>query len=116
MLGIRALRVFDEWPDFVSLESAVSSLDAPFEKAFEELAELWSLGYRRLAYVDQSADPFRQAPDPPREGHYVDTPLTLKRSGYFGDEMPGWWASIEPTLLRTEALRIHNNLAGYGEA
>jgi hypothetical protein len=70
----------------------LSGLDAPFEKAFEELAELWSLGYRRFAYVDQSANPFLSAPNPPREGHYVDGSLTLKHRGYFGDEMPGRWA------------------------
>ena len=116
MLCIRALRVFDERPDFVSQEAAVSSLDAPFEKAFEELAELCSLGYRRFDYVDQSTNPFRAAPKPPREGHFVDTLLTLKHRGYFGDEMPGRWASIGPPLLRAEALRIHHNLAGYGGA
>ena len=57
MLCFRALRMFDERPDFVSLESAVLSLDAPLEKAFEQLAKLWSLCYRRFAYVDQSANP-----------------------------------------------------------
>jgi hypothetical protein len=116
MLCIRALRVFDERPAFVSLEWAVSSLDTPFENAFEELAELWSLGYRRFADIDQTTNPFHQAPKPPREGHYVDTPLTLKQSGYFGDEMPGRWASIGTTLLRAEALRIHHNLASYSGA
>jgi hypothetical protein len=116
MLCLRALGVFDEPADFEPLESAVWSLDAPFEKVFEQLAELLSLGCRRVAYVDQSTNPFRQTPNPPREGHYVYTPLALKHSGYFGDEMPGPWASVGPTLLRAKALPIHHNLAGYGGA
>jgi FkbM family methyltransferase len=116
MLCARALRVFDERPDFVSLEPAVSSRDAPFENAFEERAELWSLGYRHFAYVDKTTTPLHQAPKPPRGGHYIDTPLILKQSGYFGDEMPERWASIGTTLLRAEALRIHHNLAGYSGA
>jgi hypothetical protein len=53
MLCVRVLRAFDDRPDFLSIESAVSSLDAPFEKVFDELAELWPLGYRPFAYVNQ---------------------------------------------------------------
>jgi hypothetical protein len=106
MLCVRALREFDERPDFVSVESAVSSLDAPLENVFDELAELWSLGYRRLAYVNQNGHPFRRAPNPPREGRYVDTPLTFTQSGYFGEEMPERWRSIGPTLVRAQAIRV----------
>lgn len=116
MLCVRALRAFDERPDFVSVESAVSSLDAPLGHAFDELAELWSLGYRRFAYVNQNAHPFRSAPTPPREGRYVGTPLTFTQSGYFGEEMPERWRPIGRTLLRAQAIRIHHNLCGYGGA
>jgi FkbM family methyltransferase len=114
MLCIRALRSFDERPEFVSVESAVSSLDAPLSKIFDELAELWNLGYRKFAYVNQNGHPFRRPPFPAREGRYVDTPLTFVQSGYFGEEMPEPWASIWPTLLRARAIRFHHNLCGYG--
>lgn len=116
MRCIRALRSFEERPDFVSVESAVSSLDAPLEKAFDELAELWALGYRRFAYVNQNGHPFRQPPYPAREGRYADMPLTFQQSGYFGDEMPERWTSIAPTLLRAQSIRVHHNLSGYGGA
>jgi FkbM family methyltransferase len=116
MLCIRALRAFKERPDFVSLESAVSNLDAPLDQAFDELAELWTLGYRRFAYVNQNAHPFRRAPNPPREGRYIDTRLTDMQSGYFGEELPERWASIGRTLLRAQALRVHHNLCGHGGA
>src|SRR5690242_10569443 len=56
---------------------------------------------------------FRQAPNPPREGRYVDTPLTGKHSRYFGDAIRGRGAPIGPTLLRAEPLRIDHNLASY---
>ena len=114
MLCVRALRGFEERPDFISIESAVSSLDARFEPVFDELAELWGLGYRRFAYVNQNGHPFRHAPNPPREGRYVDTPLTEMHSGYFGEEMPERWSSIGRALLRAQVIRLHYRLAGYG--
>lgn len=113
MLCVRALRAFEERPDFVSIESAVSSLDR-LDSVFDELAELWALGYRRFAYVNQNAHPFRRAPNPPREGNYVDAPLTEMHSGYFGAEMPERWSSIGRTLMRAQAIRLHYRLAGYG--
>lgn len=116
MLCIRALHAFEERPDFVSVESAVSSLGAPLDQAFDELAELWTLGYRRFAYVNQNAHTFRRAPNPPREGRYVDARLTDLHSGYFGEELPERWASIGRTLLRGHALRVHHNLCGHGGA
>jgi FkbM family methyltransferase len=114
MLCVRALHAFDERPEFISVESAVSSLDAPLKNVFDELAELWALGYRKFAYVNQNGHPFRRAPYPPREGRHVDTPLTFVQSGYFGEEMPERWSSIWPTLLRARAIRVHHNLCGYG--
>lgn len=114
MLCVRALRAFDERPDFVSVESAVTSLDATLDTAFDELAELWSLGYRRFTFVNQNAHPFRRAINPPREGRYVDTRLTEVQSGYFGEETPGRWSTVGPTLLRAQAIRLQYLLAGYG--
>jgi len=116
MLCVRALRQFQERPEFLSVESIVSSLDAPFDKAFDELAELWRLGYRRFAYVNQTLHPFREPANPPREGRYVDTRITIDQSGFFGEEMPERWRSIGPTLLRAQAIRVHHNMAGLGGA
>jgi FkbM family methyltransferase len=114
MLCVRALRAFDERPDFVSIESAVSSLDAPLDAAFDELAELWTLGYRRFGYVNQNAHPWRRAPNPAREGAYVDERLTTVQSGLFGEELPVPWSAIGPAMLRAQALRVHHNLSGNG--
>lgn len=116
MLCVRALRTQAVRPDFVSVESAVSSLAAPLEAAFDELAELWTLGYRRFGYVNQNAHPWRTAPWPAREGAYVDGAVTSTQSGFFGDELPVAWSGLGATLMRGQALRIHHNLSGNGGA
>lgn len=114
MLCVRALTQFQERPDFVSIESNVSSNTAPFELMFDELAELWGLGYRRFAYVNQLKNPAQRPPNPPREGQYADATFTTDGSGMFGEELPASWEGIERTLRRGRALRMHHNVAGYG--
>ena len=113
MLCVRALRRFAERPDFVSIESNVSSNDASFDLVFDELAELWSLGYRRFAYVNQRDNPRRRPPRPPREGRSADVTFTMEHSGLFGDELPVRWEDVGAALLRAQAIRLQHNTVGY---
>jgi FkbM family methyltransferase len=114
MLCVRALRKFDERPDFVSLESNVSSYGAPFDLVFDELAELWSLGYRRFAYVNQRDNPKQREPNPAREGRYAGATFTSNHSGLFGEELPTAWEPVARTLLRAQLIRLQHNTVGYG--
>lgn len=114
MLPIRALREVSDRPRYVSLESNVTSNEAPFDRVFDELAELWSLGYRRFKYVNQRHLPKLRVPFPPREGRYVDAHFTGHSSGPFGRETPGRWLAIEQALVHAQLLRLAQNIGGYG--
>jgi len=65
MLCVQALHRFDRRPDFVSVESNAATLRAPFEPVFDELAQLWTLGYRSFKYVDQQRESDGEAAEPP---------------------------------------------------
>jgi FkbM family methyltransferase len=114
MLCVRALREFQDRPTFVSIESHVSVAAASFERVFEELAELWTLGYRSFQYVNQRRHPRVRLPPPPREGRYVDARFTVDSSGPFGDEAPREWRPIGRTLADAAVLWLHHQMAGYG--
>jgi FkbM family methyltransferase len=114
MLCVRALREFPDRPRFVSVESSVSLADAPANAAFDELAELWTLGYRDFKYVNQSCNASLQLPHPPREGEYVDFDFDGDSSGPFGEESPGKWKSIRQALLLGQMLRLHQDVGGFG--
>ena len=113
MLCVRALRAFDARPEFVSLESAVSVDRAAFSESFDELAELWSLGYRRFAYVNQRDNPKQREPSQPAEGLRSGTTFTTNHTGLFGDELP-CLANRSPTSAKAQALRLEHNTIGYG--
>lgn len=114
MLCIRALHRFDERPDFVSVESSVSAPGAPSERVFDELAQLWALGYRSFKYVNQRSNPAITLPHPPLEGEFVDARFDMEDSGPFGLETPGRWLSVGSALLRAQALRLSHNAGGLG--
>ncbi|MBV9280189.1 MAG: FkbM family methyltransferase [Chloroflexi bacterium] len=99
MLCVRALHEVAERPDYLSIESAVTSprSGVAFEAVFDELAELWTLGYRAFKFVDQA----RVATEP-------------GSSGPFGDESAGRWARIGPTLAQAASLRMQYEMTGYG--
>jgi FkbM family methyltransferase len=94
MLCVRALRGRNEKPVYVSIESSVSLNTAPVDAVFDELAELWTLGYRRFRYVDQA----REVNTVPHDAVW---------------EGPSW-RSAWATLARAHLLRAHHNLAGFG--
>jgi len=114
MLCVEALHQFAERPDFVSIESNVAINNAPWEKVFDELAQLWSLGYRGFKYIDQAANPTRRCPVPAREGTYVDATFNNDCSGLFGDETPGSWLGVDWAMLRARQLSWHHRLARLG--
>jgi Methyltransferase FkbM domain len=114
MLPIRALRDVNERPRYVSVESNVTSNDASFGRVFDELAELWSLGYRAFKYVNQRLLPRVRLPAPPLKGEYVDARFTGHSSGPFGRETPGRWRTAEQALAQAELLRFTHNIGGYG--
>ena len=114
MLPVRALREVPQRPQYVSLESNVTSNEAPFDRVFDELAELWSLGYRRFKYVNQRHLPKVRLPFPAREGRYVDARFTGHSSGPFGRETPGRWLTAEQALAQAQLLRLAQNIGGYG--
>jgi FkbM family methyltransferase len=114
MLCVTALHQFRERPTFISIESQVSVADSSLARAIDELAHLWSLGYRRFQYVNQRNHPNVVLPAVPREGTFVPKQFTEVSSGPFGDEAPGKWRSLWPTVARGTALWLHHNLAGFG--
>jgi FkbM family methyltransferase len=115
-LCVQALRGFDEKPAYVSIESSIKSAERRlgFDQIFEELADLWTLGYRHFKYINQMRAP--SLPNPPLEGwHFAQPVSSVDASGPFGKETPGRWEPIERTILRGWALRIQNELgAGHG--
>jgi len=94
MLCIRALRHFAERPMFVSLESSASTNQAPMEAVFDEVAELWSLGYRRFRYLEQR--------------HGVNA--VPRRSSWEGPPWRTAWAA----LAQAQMIRANHNLGGMG--
>ncbi len=91
---IRALQGFKERPKYVSFECPLDS----FDNAFEGLAELWTLGYRRFKLVNQARHIELRCPNPPLEGEYFDMKFDDSTSGPFGEETPGQWLTIGETI------------------
>jgi FkbM family methyltransferase len=94
---VRELRNVNQRPDYLSIESAVTAPRVGAEAAFEELAELWTLGYRLFKFIRQD----RHDPRFPPES-----------SGPFGEETPGLWRPIWPTLARALSLRLQYEIGG----
>jgi FkbM family methyltransferase len=94
MLCVRALRAYEERPRFISIESNVTVTSADPDAVFDEIAELWTLGYRRFRYVDQSGS---QNTVP--SGEQWDGPA---------------WHSAWSILAQAQWLRLNHNVAGFG--
>lgn len=114
MLCVKGLHKFSDRPAFVSIESHVSIADSSWESVFDELAHLWVLGYRGFQFVNQNHHPRVTLPIPSREGKYVDHTFTESSSGPFGEEAPGRWRSVGPTIAEGTGLWLHHNFAGFG--
>jgi FkbM family methyltransferase len=98
MLCLRALHDVDARPDFLSIESVVTAPSPERDPVLNELAELWSLGYRAFKFIDQTS----HGPRFPSES-----------SGPFGEDTVGRWRPIMPTLVRGTALRFQYDVGHY---
>jgi FkbM family methyltransferase len=100
MLCVDALQAFDERPDYLSIESSVTSAARPFDAAREEMAALVGLGYQAFKYVDQSG--------------LAEAGFAIGGSGPFGEETPGRWLTTGEALRRARRLHMHHQLGGFG--
>jgi len=113
-LCIAALQDFRERPKYISVESEVTAAAAEFEAAFNELAQLWALGYRRFKYVDQAGLAKLSGTVLSSEGRQIQYAFREHSSGPFGEESPGPWEPIEATLKHARRLLRYQNAFGLG--
>lgn len=99
MVCVRALHEVAERPDYLSIESAVTSprSGSVIEAVFDELAELWTLGYRVFKFVDQTT---------------IST--EIGSSGPFGEETPRRWVRLGPILAQAVNLRLQYEISAHG--
>ncbi|WP_293716318.1 FkbM family methyltransferase [uncultured Parabacteroides sp.] len=88
ILCLKALLLFRERPDFVSLES--NKVD--FRKLKEEFNLLCELGYNSFQAVNQAKIPNSKEPLDTKEGRFVGYVFPIASSGAFGKDLPisGW--------------------------
>jgi FkbM family methyltransferase len=86
LVCLKALTHFKQKPDYVSMESDISSL----EKLQEELDLFTQLGYTEFQCIQQSRTGRQREPNPPREGRYSAHRLD-GCSGLFGADLPYKW-------------------------
>jgi FkbM family methyltransferase len=77
-LFVRSLLASTIRPKFVSIEATCA----------DDIARLLACGYDRFQIVNQYMNPFVKAPNPAREGKFVDAAFTHETSGLFGLELP----------------------------
>jgi FkbM family methyltransferase len=104
ILSLKKLGDFTPKPDFVSIESSKTSLNA----IDEELDILEGLGYDSFKAVQQATVPGSSAPQPAREGADIAYIFPRDASGLFGRELAGRW------LSRHQIKRSYRNIfVGY---
>jgi FkbM family methyltransferase len=81
-------------PKFISIESDKVSF-AAIRREFEVFA---TLGYDQFKLVAQHRVHLQRAPDPPKEGGFVDHAFEMGSSGLFGEEAPGHWMSAPEAI------------------
>lgn len=101
-------------PKYLSIESAVTSGNACFDRGFTELAQLWSLGYRQFKYVDQSLLERLDGKLLQFEGDRLRYTHVRESSGPFGEDSPGEWSGIKTTLRQMRRLIAYQNTIGFG--
>jgi FkbM family methyltransferase len=112
ILCVQALRDFSLRPQFISIESSVTSPACGFRDVVEELGLLRNLGYSRFKYVNQARIPGSQ-----RYLGVEGSPVTYRfppdSSGPFGDETPGKWLRSSTAGVYGLALRAVDDLCGH---
>jgi len=87
LVCLKALTHFKQKPDYVSMESDISS----FANLQEELDLFTQLGYTGFQFVQQSRIDRQREPDPSGEGHYSGSRQHNASSGLFGADLPDKW-------------------------
>ncbi len=106
---LESLKMFQERPDYVSIESDKTS----FANIKREIDTLMALGYDSFQAVEQSMIPKLQTPpQPPKEGHYAPQSFEHGSSGLFGAELNGEWKSYRKILHQYRAIRLGYVLLG----
>ena len=100
MACVDALGKFRERPDYLSIESAKTSL----KSIKGEIDALVSLNFNCFQAVEQSAIALPIPPDPPTEGAYVDHSFQEGSSGLFGSELAGKWKTKQEILRQYRAI------------
>ncbi len=109
MVCLKALRNFQERPDYVSIESDKTS----YANIKHEIDTLISLGYDSFQAIEQSAIHLSQSPpNPPREGQYVPQRFEFGSSGLFGSELNDEWKSKKEILRQYRAILLGYYLLG----
>jgi FkbM family methyltransferase len=109
MVFLKALRNFQERPDYVSIESDKTS----YANIKQEIDTLISLGYDSFQAIEQSMIRLSQSPpDPPREGQYVPKRFEFGSSGLFGSELNDEWKSKKEILRQYRAIMLGYYLLG----
>jgi FkbM family methyltransferase len=121
ILCIEALLKFEDRPKYVSFETIATTAQADYASGFNELALLWTLGYRAFKYVDQSKLKRLNGQILDKEGPpfiYRNACSTgdgfSHDSGPFGEETPGPWLSAKEALSSMNHLVLKQNLFGWG--
>ncbi len=83
-----------------------------FNEGFSEMAVLWFLGYRKFKIINQALNSRLKAPNPPREGSYIDFKFDGFSSGLFGEETVGDWSQPEQIFLKYRQLLRLNRYFG----
>jgi FkbM family methyltransferase len=93
-VAVSSLLSADFRPNYLSFESEKASI----HKLEQEFLLLDRLGYDRFKVVAQHEVVRQVAPNPAREGMYVDHAFQTGASGLFGEEAPGEWMSAAQAL------------------
>jgi len=112
IICLKALRSFEQKPDYISIESEKIS----FEKLTEEIDLLMQLGYNRFKAIQQLGISFQKEPNPSQEGVYVGYQFSEGCSGIFGKDLPGIWKDNRQIINQYKAIFRQYRLFGdYGK-
>jgi len=105
---LRALKCFEQKPDYVSIESEKVS----FDNLIEELNLLTQLGYTKFRAVQQHGISSQREPNPSKEGRYVGYQFQEGSSGLFGEDLPYKWKNYKQLLNEYKLIFIQYKLFG----
>jgi FkbM family methyltransferase len=109
---LKALRDFEQKPDYVSIESEKIS----FEKLVDELNLLKQLDYTRFKAIQQRNISRQIEPNPSKEGYYAGYHFKDGSSGLFGEDLPGDWKNYLEMVNEYKRIFLQYRLFGdYGK-